>query len=154
MPAAQTTGKRSRTDQDTHPTTPAKKRPSSSNRTRRWWVDLEPLAADDTTSTWDTELMDALLAKCTDTQMARQQQWVTVHSTKELRTTLDSLSTANTTRHTLHAVLRTLLRGARVPPLIFSAHAPKGPAVASASSSSLNSLRTTRHRLTLCMKSH
>ena len=146
MPAARTTGKCSGTDRDTPPTTtPAKKRPSSSSGTRRWWVDLEPLAADDTTSAWHTELMDALLAEWTDTQMARLQQWVTVHSTEEMRTTLDSLSTANTTRRALPAGLRTLLRGARVPPLIFSAHAPKGPAVALASSSSLNSLRTTRH---------
>ena len=145
MPTARTTGKRSRTDREAPPTTPAKKRPSSRSSTRRWWVDLEPLAADDTTSAWHTELLDALLAEWTDTQMSRLQQWVTVHSTEEMKTTLDSLSTANTTRRALHAGLRTLLRGARVPPLIFSAHAPKGPARASASSSSLNSLRTTRH---------
>ena len=88
---------------------------------------------DTTPAAWHSELLDALLAEWTDGQMIRLRQWVAVHATDEMQVTLDMLSTASTTKRSLHAGLRTLLRGARVLPLIFSAHMPKNIPASSSS---------------------
>ena len=143
MPQARTTGKRSGAERSDPPTTPAKKRPSSGSTSRKWWVDLAPLAVERSTTAWHTELLDALLAEWSDSNMTRLQQWFSTHATDEMQATLDSLSTANTTKRALHSGLRTLLRGACVPPLIFSAHAPKS--TQASSSTSLNDNRKSRH---------
>ena len=143
MPQARTTGKRSGADRSDPPTTPAKKRPSSGSTSLKWWVDLAPLAVERSTTAWHTELIDALLAEWSDSNMTRLQQWFSTHATEEMQATLDSLSTANTTKRALHSGLRTLLRGACIPPLIFSAHAPKS--TQGSSSTSLNDNLQTCH---------
>ena len=144
MSPARTTGaKRPTTARSEPPTTPAKKRLSSEGTSRRWWADLEPLSVDQAPKAWHKDLLEALLSMWSDNNMIRLQHWVSAHASEEMRVTLDTLSTANTTTRQLHSGLRTLLRGARVPPLIFSAHPPKGRSTAA--SSSLNDLGKNRH---------
>ena len=98
MPAAKHTGKKSRSDRSDPPMTPHKKRPSSGSATCRWWVELQPLPLDKAPTSWHAELLNALLAEWTDSQMTRLQQWIAIHATEEMRVTLDALSTVNTTR--------------------------------------------------------
>jgi len=144
MSPARTTGKRTAADRTGPPTTPAAKRKSDSgSSSRRWWVDLDPLSLDQAPKAWHKDLLEALLTEWGDHNMLRLQQWMATHGTEEMKTTLDSLSTSNTTTRQLHSGLRTLLRGACVPPLIFGATAPKGRV--SLASSSLNDLAKSRH---------
>ena len=86
---------------------------------------LEPLPQARSTTAWHSDLLNTLLAEWTDGNMTRLQQWFIVHATDEMQTTLNSLSTANTTKRALHSGLRSLLRGACVPPLIFFSTSPK-----------------------------
>ena len=146
MSPARTTGKRTAADRTGPPTTPAAKRKSDSgSSSRRWWVDLDPLSLDQAPKAWHKDLLEALLTEWGDHNMLRLQQWMATHGTEEMKTTLDSLSTSNTTTRQLHSGLRTLLRGACVPPLIFGATAPKGRVTLA--SSSLNDLAKNRHYL-------
>ena len=143
MPAARRTRKGTGAERDDQPTTPHKKRPSSGNVTHRWLVELDPFPLDIAPSAWNSDLLDALLAEWTKSQMARVQQWVTIHGSEEMKVTLQTLSTANATRRSLHSGFRSLVRGAQVRPLIFSAHMPKNTTFSSRSTA-LKGHRTTR----------
>ena len=113
---------------------------------RRWWADLDPLEPDQSSKSWHTDLLDALLSEWNDMNMTRLQHWISAHATEEMQATLETLSTANTTRRALHAGFRTLLRGACVPPLIFSAHAPPRATVSkTGATSSTNDHRRSHH---------
>ena len=125
MDAARTTGsKRSGAGRAEPPSTPAKKRVSSGSATRKWWLDLDPLPENKKVSAWHSNILDALLSEWTDANMMRLQQWTAIHGTDEMRATVDGLSTSNTTKRSLHQGLKTVLRGAAVPPLVFSAQPP------------------------------
>ena len=141
-------GKRSTTERSDPPTTPAAKRQTntSGSASRRWWADLDPLEADQSSKSWHTDPLDALLSEWNDMNMTRLQHWISAHATEEMQATLETLSTTNTTRRALHAGLHTLLCGACVPPLIFSAHAPPRATVSkTGATSSTNDHRRSRH---------
>ena len=79
------------------PSTPAKKRNSSASATRKWWLDLEPLPETKKVSPLHSNILDALLSEWTDANMLGLRQWTMIHGTDEMRATVDSLSTLNTT---------------------------------------------------------
>ena len=142
VPPAKSTRKRAGTERSDPPTPPAAKRRSSGSASRRRWVELEPVTTETASDAWHADLLDALLAEWTISQMLRSQQWVLVHGTEEMQATLDSLSTGcvgSGQEWTRRSSIRTFLRGACVPPLIVSANPPKPKA-----SSSLNDLRRAR----------
>ena len=148
MTPTRCSGKRSTTERSDPPTTQAVKRHTDTNGSAsgRWWAHHLPLEPDQSSKSWHTDLLGALLSQWNDMNMTKLQHWISAHATKEMQATLKTLSTSNTTRRALHAGLQTLLRGACVPPLIVSAHAPPRATLSkTGATSSTNDHRRSRH---------
>ena len=81
------------------------------------WLKIKSLGPDD--PQWTEQLLDVLLGKWQDRYSSQLGAWLQIHSTNETVATLDSVSEFENTR-TRNSCIRSVLKGAKVHPHIFS----------------------------------
>ena len=81
------------------------------------WLDIPPQSVGD--AAWTEELLDALMDDWQPEYHDRLSRWLQVHSTQEMVETVQGLVSAETIR-VRNGGLKTVLKGARVNPLVFS----------------------------------
>ena len=104
-----------------HRSEPSRHEPSRAEQSKPGpdapWLDIPPQSVGD--AAWTEELLDALMDDWQPAYHDRLSRWLQVHSTQEMVETVQGLVNAETIR-VRNGGLKTVLKGARVNPLVFS----------------------------------
>ena len=133
MPPTSVPGKT--TTSDKPPTTPHRQKKRSTSATDKWWLKLRPMALAYAPTTWNDEILEAVVAEWDSTKWGRLIAWTGEWCDPHMCATARGLRSSCTPSRTLKSGLNTVLRAYAMPPQVLGAHPPRSPICLAAASS-------------------